>query len=66
MKTFWQSNTVRLGLASVLGAVALYLSGQMDLMGAIALALSGVLQVIQREASLKKERAPQADPPPEA
>ena len=57
-KKWWQSNTIRLGLATIAGAVAAYLSGQVDGVGAAMLAFTGLLQVLQREQSLKKAAAP--------
>jgi Zn-dependent protease with chaperone function len=54
-KRWWQSNTIRLGLATILGAAAAYLSGQVDATGAAALVVTSALQILQREFSLKKE-----------
>jgi hypothetical protein len=54
-KKWWQSNTIRLGLGTILGAVAAYLGGQMDLGGALALAVTGLVQVLQREYALKQQ-----------
>lgn len=53
-KKWWQSNTIRLGAATIVGAVAAYLSGQVDAGGAMALAVTGIVQILQREYSLKK------------
>jgi hypothetical protein len=54
-KRWWESNTIRLGLATILGAAAAYLSGQLDLAGAVSLAVTGLLQIVQRERSLQRE-----------
>ena len=61
-KKWWQSNTIRLGLATVLGALAAYLSGQLDPGGAAALVVTSLLQILQREWALKKEAAPPGPP----
>jgi hypothetical protein len=53
-KKWWQSNTIRLGLATVLGAIAAYLSGQMDAGSAAVLAVTGIIQALQREFSLQR------------
>ena len=57
-KKWWQSNTIRLGLATIAGAAAAYLSNQVDEVGAAMMAFTGLLQVLQREKSLKKPSAP--------
>lgn len=58
-----QSNTVRLGLGTVLGGAAAYLSGQMDAGSAGVLVLTGLLQLLQRGVKLGKEgQAPPALP----
>jgi hypothetical protein len=54
-KKWYQSNTIRLGAATVLSALAAYLSGQMDGGSALALGITGILQILQRERALKKE-----------
>lgn len=59
-KKWWQSNTIRLGLATIAGAAAAYLSGQVDAGGAVGLALTGIMQILQRQYSLKKEAGPPA------
>jgi hypothetical protein len=56
-KKWWQSNTIRLALLTIVGAAGAYLSGQVDVGGAVALIITGILQIMQREYSLKKEPA---------
>jgi hypothetical protein len=66
MNKYLQSNTVRLGAASILGAVAAYLSGQVDAGAAAALALTGVLQIVQRSIKLAQTPAEPGPPGPGA
>lgn len=54
---WWKSNTIRMGAGTILGAIAAYLSGQMDAGSAVALAVTGILQILQRQHALKKERS---------
>jgi hypothetical protein len=54
---WWQSNTIRTGAATILGAIAAYLSGQMDAGSAVALAVTGIIQIVQRQCKLKQEKA---------
>ncbi|MBW1991808.1 MAG: hypothetical protein JRI59_06780 [Deltaproteobacteria bacterium] len=48
-RPWWlESNTVRLGAATILGAVIAWLTGQETGLGAVVLALTGILQILQR------------------
>jgi hypothetical protein len=56
-KVWWQSNTIRLGLVQVVaGALTAYLNGEETRVGALVVALIGILQIVQREISLRRER----------
>jgi hypothetical protein len=58
MKEYLQSNTVRLALATILGAGIAYLNGQVDGAGAGLLILTGLLQLLQRTVKIRKEGKP--------
>jgi hypothetical protein len=61
-KKWYQSNTIRLALATIAGALAAYFSGELTGAGAAALLVSGILQIIQREYALKKVAGAPAAP----
>ncbi|MCX5888078.1 MAG: hypothetical protein NTY36_01335 [Deltaproteobacteria bacterium] len=58
MNKYLQSNTVRVGLLSVLAATTAYLSGQVDAAGALLLVITAVAQIIQRTLKLNKDGTP--------
>ena len=57
-KKWWQSKTIWVGLTTIAGAAAAYFSGQVDEVGAAMMAFTGILQVLQREKSLRKAPGP--------